>query len=605
MHTRRTLFVITLCLLGVLAKNPAFAQKELTTGEIDHLIRAEWKKSNIVPAPPVDDARYLRRIYLDIAGTLPPPDAVKAFLADKTPYKRAAALETLLTSKRYIENWVNYWDDVLMGRQVRQQIVDRVAFRQWLTTQLKKNTPYDKFVYELLTATGTNSAGGSYAKALGMPTPGAMMEMEEAQAKEGTTANINGAVNWHLKYLQTPADYSGTVSRVFLGVQIQCAQCHDHKTEKWKQDDFRRFTACFMQTRIQPIDRNADNKSIRRLELVDTNRPMRVPPRMQEKLKENGRLEYMAARPAALDGTDFANSPNRRMALAKWITAPENPYFAKAIVNRMWAHFMGRGFVDPIDDFRDSNPAVMPELLDRLAQDFALHGYDMKYLIKRICTTQAYQLSSQPARQNESGNPLWARYRLKPMKPEVVMDMLISATNFEPVLERIAGERLPQIKFQMQRQFTFLFDVDEEFEQKDYEGTIPQALLLLNGNIVNNGVSPIPGTALADVLAMSGGDNEKIESLYLRTLSRVPTAKEAKYWTQFLNAPREIASTQNPSAPNRPFQRGKINGGRNVPTDPIGRLTARFNGAATNPKQQAYEDMFWALLNSSEFIFNH
>ncbi len=592
MHLPKIVSVVFSLFMALYSPLSVRAQSELSTARIDHLMRAEWKKRGIIPAPPVDDAHYLRRIYLDITGTLPSPTEVRAFLADKTPYKRAAAVEKLLNSPRYSLYWVNYWDDVLLGRQVRQAVVDRSAFRQWLSKQITKNASYDRFVYELLTASGVNSLGGSY---LASATNSMQMEaMEPSGATKASGAGVNGAVNWSLKYQQTPADYSGAVSRLFLGVQIQCAQCHDHKSEKWKQEDFRRFTACFMRTRVQLVDKKQDVKGIRRVDLQDNAAPLRIAPRMQERLKQNGRMEYLAALPATLDGTDLTQVANPREAIARWITAPENPWFAKAIVNRLWAHFLGRGFVNPIDDFRDSNPAVMPELLSLLAEDFKLHGNDIKTLVRLICSTQVYQLSSQPAKVSDSTNALWERYRVKPLKPEVLLELLVSATNMEPLLEQIAGERLPMLKASLQKQFTFLFDVDEEAEQKDYEGTIPQALMLLNGNLLNSSVSPLPGTALAEILALPNTDAQKVEALYLRTLSRLPAKGESQRWVQFLNAPRELSLTSTSTEGGQ-----KRRGG-----DPFSRLGTRLD-SSTTPKQQAFEDLFWVLLNSSEFIFNH
>jgi len=580
-------------------RHPTPDTRKLSPSQIDRTIRAEWKKEKIVPAPPVDDARFLRRVYLDITGTIPPPEAITAFLADKSSKKRAKVVDALLDSPRYAIHWANYWDGVLMGRQFRAGVVDRVAFKQWLHEQFAKNRPWDKFVYDLITATGVNSRGGSYARAVGAAMPAdAMMEKEEASGT-GTASQVNGAVNWLLKYAQTPADLSGNVSRIFLGVQIQCAQCHDHKTEKWTQEDFRRFTACFAQMRPFPLDMGRQ-MGIRRLEVRDVNRLF------ARGRRAFGGNEYANATPAALNGADFSDSPNRRQALAAWMIAPENPWFAQAIVNRMWARFLGRGFVEPVDDFRPSNPPVMPHLLKWLADDFVAHGYDLKHLIRTICATEVYQLSSAPAKKDGSNNALWARYRLKPLGPEELVDALVMATNLEPVIEKVAGNRIDQIKFLIQRQFTFLFDVDEEAEQKEFEGTIPQALMLLNGNLLHSGALAIPGTALAEILAMSGGDAPKIEALYLRTVGRKPTPAEVRRWTAFVNAPRDVvlndAGPQEGPPRGRPDRRAARRAGG---PDPFARFGNRLQAAAPTPKQQAYEDLFWALLNSSEFMFNH
>lgn len=569
---------------------------------VNTMIRAEWAKEKIIPAPPVDDARYLRRVTLDITGTIPSVETVKAFLADKSPDKRAKVVDALLNSPAYVENATNYWDAVLMGRNLRPgQTVDRGAFRQWLHGQFERNVPWNQFVYSLITATGQNSTGGSYAKGAGL-----MMksEMENTTATSpAEAAKVNGAVNWYLKYAQTPADLSGNAAKIFLGRQVQCAQCHDHKTEPIKQTDFIKFTACFTQARPIPVDTERMLKGMRRVELRDVNRPF-----VARKGMDNN--NYNAAQPTAFDGTDFSSTPNRRQALAAWMTAPENPYFAEAIVNRVWAHMMGRGFVEPIDDFRSSNPAVMPELLKKLADDFVAHDYDLKHLIRTIAATEVYQLSAAPGKNIEPTNKLWARYRLKPLNPDELMDTLMTATNMSSVLERVTGGNLDAVKFGIKRQFTFLFDVDEENEQKEFEGTIPQALMLLNGNLVNSAASLIPGTALAEVLALPGDDAQKIESLYLRTVSRKPTATEMARWTDFVNAPRETVITDGPVPPAMRGRAGmKIMQGagkkRNNGADPLAGMRNRMGNASEGPKQQAYEDMFWTLLNSSEFMFNH
>ena len=585
-------------------------QAQFGPAAVDAIIQAEWKKAQVVPATPVDDARYLRRIYIDIVGTIPPAQVVSDFLADRSPDKRARAVEALLDSPRYAESWTNYWNHILMtGRVENARLVDRAAFRRWLYDEFDQNAHWNKFVYDLITASGQNSAGGRVARAASNTKSVAMVDPD-------TGAKINGATNWILRYQGKPEDLSGNASRIFLGVQIQCAQCHDHKTEKWKQDDFRRFTACFVTARPKQLVADKMARDYR-VELIDVSRPI-VPRGRNPKVLAAAKnaAPYLQALPAALDGSDFSSSANRRQSLAAWMTAPENPWFAEAIVNRMWSHFLGRGFVEPVDDFRPSNPAVMPQLLKGLSDDFVAHDYDVKHLIKTICATQAYQLSSTATGKPDEGNLLWARYRLKAMGPEETLDAVIAATNLQPVLEKQFGANIEQMKANVQRQFSFLFDVDEEFEQKEFEGTIPQALLLLNGALTNRGVGPIPGTALNDVLAMPGGDEARIESLYLRTVSRKPTPAETARWTAFLNAPREAVIEQPSAGPQqlsrreqrqaaRPKQGKKPGAGGGA--DPFNRLGAgpRARSAGSSPREQAYEDLFWALLNSSEFMFNH
>lgn len=576
----------------------AFCQTtELPTAQIDHMLRAEWKQRNIVAAPPVDDAGYLRRVYLDIAGVIPPPQVVEDFISDKSATKREKVVADLLDGPGYVRHWSSYWDNLLMG-SFRSQVVDRGAFRLWLASEFSNNAPWNQFVFDLITASGQNSAGGTLNEA--MSAQPELTDLKAARKPE----EVNGAVNWTLKFQGKPEDLSGNVSRLFLGVQIQCAQCHDHKTEKWKRTDFQSFTANFINTRPKPVDPKAYMKgNVRQVDLEDISRPFQ--PRGKNATQIT---DYASAAPASLDGSDFSNVANRRKALASWIVADENPWFAEAIVNRMWSHFLGRGFVEPVDDFRPSNPAVMPEILKVMAVDFKAHNYNVKRLIRQICATQAYQLSASSMGKPGQGNLYWADYRLKAMEPDQLMDSLVQATNVMPVLERSVGSNLQQIKYQMQRQFQFLFDVDEEFEQKDFEGTIPQALMLINGGLLNTSVQPIPGTALAEVMSMQGDESGKIRSLYLRTLSREPTATETNRWISFLNARRETVTESVQPSQNAPSDKVRTGNKKQPPAgtfNPLARAAGRMSIVNQSPKQQAYEDLFWALLNSSEFAFNH
>jgi hypothetical protein len=537
-----------------------------TRAALDRTLEAAWRKAHVRPAPPVDDARFLRRIYLDLWGAVPPPAAVIAFAADRTPDKRARAVDALLDSPRYADHFTDYWDKVLLGRQLQGQLVDRAVFRRWLHEQLEKNAGWDRWAQALIASTGQNSAGGPKSPKAAAPVDDSV---------------LNGAVNWILKYAQNPQDLTGKYARVFLGVHIQCAQCHDHPSEKWTQEDFRRLAACFARSGPQQID-TGKVMGIRRVRLLDAEKPVVGGPPSSE-------LRAIAtAVPRALDGTDFASAGSRRVALADWTV--HNRGFSRALVNRYWAYFLGRGFVEPIDDFRRSNPTTLPAALDRLADDFAANEYDLKYLIRVICTTRAYQLSA-----GGRDNRLWADYRLRPLGPEELLEAVAAATDLEAILRRVGGGGLDALPGQLRNLVTFLFDVDEELDPDEFAGTIPQALMLINGTLINYGVSARPGSALAEVLAMPVGDEQKIEALYVRALSRRPTAAELKRWTAFVSAPRERVLDVAPS-PAPSTAKGN---------DPLARIAARMKPYPAGPREQAYEDMFWALLNSSEFMFRH
>lgn len=601
----------------------------LTAAAIDERIRAAWKTERVAPAPAVDDARFLRRAYIDIAGVIPPPDKVAAFLADTSPGKRARAIDALLASPRYAAHFTDLWDRTLMGRDVRSRLVDRAAFRGWLRGQFEQNTPYDKLVLSLITAAGQNTeASGAAmpppaagvamppASSAAMPPAGSAPGMMKAGGGGGDDddepasepASVNGAVNWFIKYADNPADLSGAASRIFLGVQIQCAQCHDHKTEKWTMEDFRGFTACFVTTRVKRLD---DQKAPapQRVEVQDIDRPSAAGP----KKRKAALREYANVTPKALDGSDFSESPSRRKALGAWITAPENPWFARAIVNRMWDHFLGRGFVEPVDDLRPGNPGVLPDLMDRIASDFVRGGYDLKRLIRLITATEVYQRapSAGPAAegaaapQAKGAGRLWARFRPEPMGTDELLDSIVAATELTPLLKEMAGDDADAIKARLEKQVTFLFDIDEEVQQgDDFNGTIPQALFLLNGLLVGGGTSAIPGAALSAVLAMPGGDEAKIRALYLRTLSREPTDLELARWVAFLGAP-EGAPAPAGEKGQAPAGKGKQKPPKNkASADPL-RSLVKGMSAPEDRRGRAYEDLFWALLNSSEFIFNH
>ncbi|MGZ3406593.1 MAG: DUF1553 domain-containing protein, partial [Polyangia bacterium] len=315
------------------------------------------------------------------------------------------------------------------------------------------------------------------------------------------------------------------------------------------------------------------------------------------------------APPRALDGTDFSKSDNRRSALADWITRPDNPYFARAIVNRYWAHLVGRGFVEPVDDFRHSNPPVVPELLDALAADFVAHGYDLQRLIRVICATRAYQLAVVVGRPGDLDEQLFVHHRLRPLGGEELYNALSSATNLENALAKAGLPNVEQLKLQIQGAFDFLFSVDEEGPPPaDFAGSIQQALLFLNGRLVNRASAAVPGMTLAGILDFPADDALKIEALYLRTLSRKPTAAETKRWVEFVNAPREVVAENKAQEKRELMRLAREKGAKNPKKNPLGaldRATRKLDPSEPTAKQQAYEDVFWALLNSSEFMFQH
>jgi hypothetical protein len=577
------------------------ASRSFGPAAVDLALRERWKAAGVVPASRADDATFLRRTYVDLVGTVPRPEVTASFLADASPDKRARLVDVLLASPDYAAHWMNYWDDVLMGRETKNNLTDRAAFRHWLRARFAENAPWDRLVRDLVAATGQNGSGGPKLRGSAMQIPMGSAPPENVVAGGGNegpaaeddgddVASINGAVNWTLRFEQTPQDLGGSAARVFLGVQIQCAQCHDHKTESWKQDDFRRFSSAFLHAKVQPID-GRQKGVVKRVDLVDA---ASAPPRFTK----NAEVSPLArARAAALDGTDLEKGTDTRKALAAWMTAKDNPWFAKALVNRMWGHLLGRGFYDPVDDIRPSNLATAPELLERLAADFAAHDFDVKRLLRTICATEVYQLAASGSATVDPENRLWGRFHLVPLGPEELMNAIFRVTDLEKTAQRAGIGNLDALRADVVRQYAFLFDTDEEDDEPDYSGTVSQALALLNGTLVAQGSRMLSGSAIAELVSSPAPDAVKVDALAVRVLARHATPEESDRWVKYVEAAerpdhRAGAAVDRSNAGKPSRVRG--------PLDRLGRRRPPLT-----PRQAAYEDLLWSLLNSSEFTFNH
>jgi hypothetical protein len=565
----------------------------LAAADVSARLHAVWAAAGVTPTPPADDATWLRRAWIDVLGTIPPPDVVRRFLSDPAPpgEKRARMVEDLLHSPLWADHWTAYWDDVWMGRAARNPDVDRGAFRAWLHAAFAKNLSWDQLVTELLTASGQSSEGG----------PKNASEINDGH--EPLPEDVNGAVNFTLSYQDAPQDLAGAAARTLLGVQIQCAQCHDHKTEKWTQSDFQSFAAAFARTRPVVLDPGPPMGAVRRVELRDLDR---AAPRFAKMADLDA---ITRATPVALDGTALGGGSTVRTALAGWLTAPQNPWFSRALVNRMWGHFVGRGFVDPVDDLRPSNPASAPELFDALASDFVASGYDLKHLVSVIVGSDAYARSAarvdDATLRTDPEDKLWERFRVAPLDPDTLLSALIAATQLDGIVRATGRMDLAQVRYRVRERYRFLFDVDEEADDDDYEGTIAQALALLNGSVVATGSSALPGGALSELFAAPADDRSKIETLYLRALGRPPTEAESDRWAQFLV---DAASAPQPARakppPPKPAPRGQ-KPARGRQPDPLAGLEGRAGAEWTSARMRAFEDVLWTLLNSSEFVLNH
>ncbi|MFQ5734510.1 MAG: DUF1549 and DUF1553 domain-containing protein, partial [Planctomycetaceae bacterium] len=351
-------------------------------GKIDEHLFAQWNALGIEPSPPADDATFIRRATLDICGTLPTAKEVVAYVRDKRPDKRAQLIDRLLERPEYASYFALKWADILKNRgrgySTSKQRAGTALFSAWIRDSIAANKPYDRFVSEILTATGS-------------------------QQKNPPTI-------WY-RSVRTTQDYVESIAQAFLGVRIQCAQCHHHPAERWSQADYYSLAAVF--ARVGRKGGFADAE-------VPTNEVIT--------LKETGKVVHprtgQVMPPRGLGGPAFVLSrfDDPRRSFAKWMTAKDNPFFARTMVNRMWGHFFGRGIIHPIDDARSTNPPSNPQLLDALSRDFVKSGYDVKHLIRVITNSYAYRLGSRPNGSNRDDTQSFARFYPRRLTGEVLLD---------------------------------------------------------------------------------------------------------------------------------------------------------------------------------------
>lgn len=516
------------------------ADNSFTTGssdviiqEINRQIKSTWVDNEVEPSPLADDSEWMRRVYLDIVGHIPPVDDVEKFIADKDKAKRTKLIDRLLDDPGYTRNWTTIWTNLCIGQQTPRR-VSRDGMQKFFREAFGKNRPWKDVVSDLVVAEG---------------------HYEE-----------NGAVNFLLAQMQDQDDgvqMTAKTTRLFMGMQVQCTQCHDHPFNDWKQDQFWQFNSFFRQT-AKVDHRKFDQKTGRMIddfsEIVE--RDFSGPVYFE---KRNGLMKV--AYPVYMGSEiDPGNSTDRRKELARLMTTGERPMIAVAYINRLWAHFFGYGFTNPIDDISTHIPVTHPALFDRLADEFVKSGYDCKQAMRWIANSEPYNLTSRSTKKNTRDNPaigeaaLFTHVYVKPMTAEQLYDSLIIATDAHKS-GRSGWEQAEVQRREWLQQFVRAFGTDDGGESSSFDGTIPQALMMMNGGLVRDAVSFKAGSHLHELLMGKGNENQKIQKLYLTALSRQPTRGELGNVQKFLKA--------NP------------------------------NGLSV------YQDLFWALLNSNEFIFNH
>ena len=504
---------------------------------IDELVIKKLKRLHLRPSPPASDEEFVRRVFIDTIGTLPTVEEVTSFLNDQDARKRDKLIDQLLSRPEFVDYWTYKWSDVLLinGQRLRPQAVK--AYYTWLRGKVKENTPWDQLVREVVTSTGSS--------------------------------HENGATNFFALH-QDPEGMSENVAQAFLGLSIGCAKCHNHPLEKWTNNQYYAMANMFSRVRAKGWGGDGRNgNGLRTLFVVPTGELMQP-------------LTGKPQAPTPLDGQplSFEDTADRRIPLAKWLTAAENPYFARSITNRIWANYMGVGLVETVDDMRVSNPATNEELLSACAQHLVKNDFDLKSLMRLIMQSASYQRSSQPLVDNQAEKRFYARYYPRRMMAEVLLDALSQVTDVPSVFNEIAfndsskqktdfypkGTRAIQLyDSAVASNFLKTFgrngrEITCECERSD-EPSMVQVLHISNGSTINSKMKTKEGHV--DKLAASDKPFEKIiNEAYLRCLARHPTDRESKALLAMMLESKD-------------------------------------------DRRLAIEDLYWAILSSREFLFNH
>jgi len=499
----------------------------LQAGEIDQLVDRELKKIGIRPTRLTTDEQFLRRVWLDVTGKLPMPADVQEFLADRDPNKRAKVIDRLLETDDYANHWASYWHDVITSRlsDVRGRLLAR-SFTAWLAGRLKQNKSWGEIAHAALTATGK----ASFAD----PTQ-------------------NGQAFFLASRLGADAvtEQAAETSRVFLGIQIQCAQCHDHPSDVWKREQFHEFAAYFARVQSRPFQDGG--KRLAGLQLISRAfGEHRMPGKKDPK-------QTTAMSPRFIDGTSTGagkSDLDRRRSLADAIVSKSNPWFAGAYVNRTWGELMGQAFYQPVDDLGPLKEAAMPEVLVRVAAAFRGSDYNIKQLFRALLNSKTYQRQMRPGETAEEHLLFAAAYPRR-------LDANSLWQSLELSLGKMGGPQFRGTKagpFAALQGLEFVFKDEFGFDPssrpEEVEGSVTQALLMMNNPTINDKIKAGGKNLLARILKSYPNDDEALRMLYLRTLARRPTDRERD------------------------------------------RCRAHIAGAG---RAEAFEDILWALLNSTEF----
>lgn len=512
----------------VLNPAPGFTWKQIAQNNyIDQFVDAKLQRLKIQPSPVVDDAGFLRRVSLDLTGQLPDPNEVRAFVADPTPskLKRAHLIDKLIGNPAFIDHWTLKWGDLLQANRKYLGEKGVYAFDEWIRESFLANKPYDKMVREILA-----SSGSSY---------------------ENPAANF-------FRVTRDPKPTMEKTTQVFLGVRMVCAQCHDHPFERWTQNQYYEMSAFYSALGIRPGYEVGEEIVYHQRDDFDMKHP------------KDGRVmkpKFIVPASYGSSGPAPADS-HRRMALAEWVTAKDNPFFAKSTANRVWSYFFGRGIIDPVDDIRASNPPSNPALLDALTKDFIDHGFDLRQLMRTIANSRTYQSSLSTNEWNAGDSDNFSHAIPRRLSAEELMDALTMAAGARPVFPETPpetrAEQLPDPHIGKEG-FLDLFGRPSRESSCECERrsdlSLPQALNLVNGKTVSDAVADGNGR-IAKAILSGKPDRDLLDELYLASFSRLPTAAELDYGLKYL-------------------------------------------GSGSRGRAALAQDLLWALLNSKPFLYNY
>lgn len=539
-------------LFGILlACGTSWAGNLSVTDKINFEIEKQWSENQISPSAEATSGEWLRRVYLDLLGRIPTVSELQDFQKQsRKPDARLKLVRKLLYDDAYTaefaRNWSTIWTNLLIGRNggnENNSLINRDGMQKYLRDSFARNRPYNAMVRDLLTADGTNQPG---------------------------LKDFNGAVNFlSMKLDEKAAQATADTSRIFLGKQVQCTQCHDHPFNEWKQNQFWELNAFFRQT--VPLRRFEEGTDmVGHVHLTDQDFAGEgADPDEAEVYFELRDATLQAAYPKFIDGKEITNrsgrleAVNRRQELAKFVI--QSKELPTAIVNRMWGHFFNHGFTKPVDDMGPHNPPTHPDLLNYLAEQLQANSYDLKLLMEWITTSEPYALSSRMQKSNKIDDPskgerpLFSHYYVRQMRAEELFDSLITATKADRMEHKSSVDRTRR---DWLRQFVIAFGNDEGTEGSTFDGSITQSLVLFNGNLTRQALSKRPNSVLYRLNAANAPFEKKVNQLFLASLARKATSKEQQAAKQLV----------------------RLRGGKTV---------------------EGLQDLWWAVLNSNEFILNH